>query len=215
MKIKNPLPNPINYHILHRCDQAMDISPFYNYILANRGLYKYAYNHHYIASILVAPAVIPGLAAWDFEGIALTIPKIPVHRLLTVLDHARRAHTEPPAVSPIEQMYHFYHFDDSRGWQVSLPPQEAGVARLTYRGGHQPSIVLDLHSHHQMDACFSLTDNRDEQGSRLYVVIGRIHAQPVIKCRVGIYGDYLNIPALDIFQELGPFTDQLELEAAQ
>jgi hypothetical protein len=47
---------------------------------------------------------------------------------------------------------------------------------------------------------FSQTDNRDEQGFRLYAVIGRVKTKPQLCVRVGVYGDYWSIPAATVFE---------------
>jgi hypothetical protein len=50
-------------------------------------------------------------------------------------------------------------------------------------------------------------DNRDEQGARFYAVIGRIYSRPEIRLRLGVYGDFVDLPAAALFEGLGPFTD--------
>lgn len=68
--------------------------------------------------------------------------------------------------------------------------------------------VVDLHSHNSMPAFFSGTDNADEQGFRLYCVIGRIDTDaPEIACRAGVYGHHWPVPALAIFEGVGSFVD--------
>jgi hypothetical protein len=50
-----------------------------------------------------------------------------------------------------------------------------------------------------MDPFFSPTDNRDEQGFRIFAVIGKVNEKPEIRVRVGVYGNYWNIPADMVF----------------
>jgi PRTRC genetic system protein A len=61
------------------------------------------------------------------------------------------------------------------------------------------NTLLELHSHHQMAAFFSATDTADEQGFRLYGVVGRLDSDsqhtPEIRMRMGIYGQFWDIPA--------------------
>lgn len=115
---------------------------------------------------------------------------------------------------PVEQMYHFHHIGGA--WQVAIPKQTATAARVTYRGGNEASIALDLHSHHEMGAYFSPTDDRDELGARFYAVIGRIYSRPEIRLRLGLYGIFIDLAATTLFEDLGPFCDvyQPETEGA-
>ena len=69
------------------------------------------------------------------------------------------------------------------------------------------SIICDLHSHGNMRAFFSQTDNADEQGARLYAVIGRLDSEPEMRLRVGVYGYWLPLPLTAVFTNNGPFKD--------
>jgi hypothetical protein len=51
-----------------------------------------------------------------------------------------------------------------------------------------------------LDPFFSRTDNKDEQGFRIFAVIGRVNEKPLILVRVGVYGNYWNIPAEMVFE---------------
>jgi len=51
-----------------------------------------------------------------------------------------------------------------------------------------------------MKAFFSMTDNVDEQGLRLYMVVGKLNSLfPEAKLRVGVYGYFAPIRMEDIF----------------
>lgn len=194
------LPNPLNYTI-YRGD-PLPRPKLYGYALAGQGVIKYAENDHFRAAIVVAPGRIAGLPDYP-TGVTLHHPRIPGYWLATVLDHARRAGAGDLILQPVEQMYHF-HWLDNR-WQVSVPKQDASAARVTYKGGHEQSIVLDLHSHVNMMAGYSSTDNNDEQGLRFYAVIGRIYSRPEICLRVGVYGNWETLDPAFLFDGLGPF----------
>jgi hypothetical protein len=54
--------------------------------------------------------------------------------------------------------------------------------------------VLELHSHHALPAYFSRVDDADEQGLRLYGVVGRLdRTRPEVALRVGAYGHRLPV----------------------
>lgn len=196
------LPSPISYHV--HTGGVPPVPKFYSYLLAANGVFKLAQTSHISVSLPVSPGRIAGLERWQ-DGPRLTFgpPKIPAHWLYAVLNHARRV---GPA---IEQMYHFY-YSAERGWRVAVPRQKASAGAVTYTGGDDPAIVLDLHSHHGMDAFFSATDDADEQGCRLYAVIGNIYRRPAIALRAGVYGDFARFPVNHVFENCGPFMDTLE-----
>ena len=52
-------------------------------------------------------------------------------------------------------------------------------------------VVAEFHSHGSSRAFFSATDDRDEQGFRIYGVAGRLDTpRPELSLRVGVYGHF-------------------------
>lgn len=207
----NNLPSPIPYHTYY----GAPINPpaIYDYVTDAAGVVMRVKTPHFYTVHRVAFGHVRGLRRWPEEGVLLSVPKIPALWLTRVLAHARRCGDGGQVSRPIEQMYHFHHLDT--GWQVSVPKQLATAARVTYRGGQETSVVLDLHSHHEMGAFFSSTDDRDELGARFYGVIGRIYSAPQIKLRLGLYGEFWELPATTLFEGLGPFADVYQEEVNQ
>lgn len=77
---------------------------------------------------------------------------------------------------------------------------------------HQPDParylhVMDVHSHNRMAARFSHVDDRDEQATRLYMVVGRLDKYyPDIRCRFACGGRHIEIPVEQVCeQEKTPF----------
>jgi hypothetical protein len=58
-----------------------------------------------------------------------------------------------------------------------------------------------------MSAFWSSTDDTDEQGARLYAVIGKLDTTPEIRLRVGVYGYWRLLPVTAVFTGSGPFQD--------
>jgi PRTRC genetic system protein A len=194
------IPSPIEYHIYTgELPQAFP----YAYVLAGNGLFKVANTPHFRAAICMFWSRVSGLAPYPEMGLILRAPKIPAECLYMVYAHARRAGSEGN-----EQMYHFHWWQNSV-WKVALPRQQAHPGYVDYSGGDESSVVLDLHSHHRLAANFSAIDNSDEQGCRFYVVIGRLFTRPEIRVRLGVYGDFISIPAATLFEGLGPFMEAL------
>ena len=69
--------------------------------------------------------------------------------------------------------------------------------------------MLEIHSHGPHPAVFSSTDNRDEQGLRLYGVVGRLGTErPEVALRVGAYGHFLPVAWETVFDgDSGAFRD--------
>jgi hypothetical protein len=74
---------------------------------------------------------------------------------------------------------------------------------------------MDLHSHGVLPPFFSPTDDRDEQGFRIYAVIGEVDRSPGIRVRVGVYGHYFDVPASQVFEVPTELLDILKAEEVQ
>ena len=159
---------------------------YYNYILAANGLFIEASNPAIAARVPVSECEVRGLAPMKAK-IALTYGSIPQHffdlALDTFLSSPNREHYVAVTAAA---GYHFY-----------VPVQDEGDASVVYEVGD--SIVLDIHSHGHMRAAFSHQDNTDETGLKLYAVVGRLNATPVVKLRVGVYGYFQTLAWRDVF----------------
>jgi hypothetical protein len=92
---------------------------------------------------------------------------------------------------------------DQAAWSVDAPLQTCTPASAVPVDRNDPlgiKALIDLHSHALMEPFFSRTDNKDEQGFRIFAVIGRVNEKPLILVRVGVYGNYWNIPAEMVFE---------------
>jgi len=166
------------------------------YVLAGDGLFKMARSRHLTAMVRVTTwrQPLPGLQLMDHPTLGRW-PMLPASLLDACLDHARRV----AWARPVEQLYQFF----IRGKRVHVHrPEQAGSAgQILYSAMEidPADVILDLHSHHNMAASFSGTDDRDETGFQVYGVIGRIHTRPEVRFRVGVYGDFAPIPASQVF----------------
>lgn len=83
-------------------------------------------------------------------------------------------------------------------YRLRLPPQEGNASGVEYE--RLPSSVMDIHSHGTMGAFFSSTDDRDEKGLRLYMVVGKLHTLfPEVKLRLGVYGYFATVRIEEVF----------------
>lgn len=100
-------------------------------------------------------------------------------------------------------------YDD--GWDIVTPEQERTSTSCRPLddgdGSSYQRAIVEIHSHHSMSAKFSSIDDIEEQGFRIYAVIGRLHRRPEIRVRVGVYGYFWEIPASWIMELPEGLTD--------
>jgi len=126
--------------------------------------------------------------------------------LAPLLSDARQAMAGGTIVRPVEKQFFFVERD---GLRVVAPHVQTGTpASLRYTMPVRGTLLLDLHSHHSMRAYFSATDDRDDNGLSVSAVIGNIYTRPEIVTRLNVYGQHWPVPALMIFDQLGPFIDR-------
>lgn len=181
----------------------------YDYILAGNGLFKRAANDHLEAMILIQSFRIPIL---HFSEVYIHPTSLFPGHLLGAIHEDAAFYAERNQ----ERMY-FLHIDPeeekhgrTRAW-VSMPAQENQTQKVDYRPPTHSAqtIVCDLHSHHTMRAFFSGTDNADERGFGFYAVVGSLlQSRPELRLRLGMYGDFVDVPADTLFEGgLGLFVD--------
>ncbi len=198
-------PNLVTYHI-HRTEPLPPNDTLaYQYILAGNGLFVRAETRFFRVILPVGPAVVRGLPllAAQFQ---LRVPRLTARLLETILADARRARR--PDGSLNEVLYQFHHHGQTV--QVTKPPQRATGVSVLAAGDNAPTVFCDLHSHGAMAAFFSAADNADEQGARLYAVIGKVDTTPEIRLRVGVYGYWQPLPVTAVFAGRGPYKDLYE-----
>lgn len=170
----------------------------YDYVLAGNGIWKRARNRHVEACLPLSRLRIAGLP--DLRpSLRLLSGRVPGRLLWVALSDAR----ERARLRPVEAMYHLYGEADK--YRLVYPRQDSTAGHAAYQGGDDPAILLDLHSHCELGAFFSGTDNRDEAGFRFYGVMGQIFARPALSLRIGIYGDFWPVPVELLFTDSGPF----------
>jgi len=158
----------------------------FNYILAANGIFVEAESPVIAARIPAADCEIRGLAPLE-PKVTLTYGSIPQRFWDLALDvFLSNPEIEQYCAVIGAAGYHFY-----------VPQQEKTEVSVTYQMG--TGVVLDLHSHGHMLAGFSPKDNEDDQGLKLYGVVGSLHEVPVVKFRVGVYGYFMELRWKDIF----------------
>jgi PRTRC genetic system protein A len=196
------LNNLVTYHI-HRLNPLPPYDALaYQYLIARNGVYVRAETKFFSALLPIAIATVRSLAPLQPE-FRLNVPRIPEKLLTVALTDARRARR--PDGGPNEVLYHFRH----HGSRVQLrrPSQRATGVSVVAAGNDDANTLCELHSHGNMNAFWSRTDDADEQGARVYAVIGRLDTAPEIRVRVGVYGYWQPLPVTAVFAGGAGFTD--------
>jgi len=160
----------------------------YDYVLGSGGLYVQSESAHLTARILVAPAEVRGLAAVT-EKLELAHGTIPAHVFQLGLGWMLAA--------PGTERFFAVRWDGET-YRLVVPPQEGTGSSLSYQPPH--GVVAEFHSHGRHSAYFSATDDRDEQGFRIYGVVGRLDTPaPELTLRVGVYGHFAPLRWAQVF----------------
>ena len=195
-------PNLITYYV-HRSDPLPpNNAHLYQYILAGNGLFLRAGTPWW--------EVVMPLLLYPVRGL---LPVKPVFRLLIGrLPETLLAAAYQSALSAREKngglREALYSFQvQEKQVRVMRPRQIATPGSVTSAGLDDPAILLELHSHGNMPAFWSPTDNHDEQGIRLYGVMGRLDSVPEMKLRVGVCGHWKPLFVNQLFTGDGGFRD--------
>ena len=114
---------------------------------------------------------------------------------------------------------------DGRSYRLVVPEQEGTATRLKYTP--PAGVVAEFHSHGSSRAFFSKTDDGDEQGFRVYGVVGRLDDRPSPSSasgsastatsprRTGRRSSTAQQPGLRLVGEEPDSTDQIAMEVIE
>lgn len=203
--------NLVTYHLHKQNPLSNNDALAYQYILAGNGLFVRSETCFFEAIFPITFCIVRGLKPLhhDFQ---LKVPRLPATLLNTILTDARQARRRSgglPSSELNEVFYQIYHHGQTV--QVRKPRQQVTAVSVVTTSADDRSIICDLHSHGNMPAFFSQTDNTDEQAAKLYAVIGKLDSVPEMRLRVGVYGYWMSLPLTAVFEGHTPFKD-LHLE---
>jgi PRTRC genetic system protein A len=180
---------PVGYLINTAAGLQGEPGVFYQYIMAENGLFLQAKNEHLAARICIADQLVRGLAPIDGH-IELRHGRIPLH----LLNLALSTFCTKPG---IEQYLAITWEAD--GYHLRIPLQSGTGGSVKYEV--LPDTVMDIHSHAgKVSTFFSSTDDKDEQGFMLYAVVGGLlDLCPTVEIRIGVYGYFMPLERGDIF----------------
>ena len=188
---------PVGYLVNHPGGLSGERGIYYDYIIGSNGIYIDAENPLMAARIPIAECEIRGLAPVESK-LSLTYGSIPQRFFDLALSLFLTDVSSEHYVAVVgDAGYHFH-----------IPVQDKSGNGVVYE--KRTSVVLEMHSHGRMGASFSTTDNKDETGLKLYGVIGKLDATPIVKLRVGVYGYFKELSWSEVFD--GSLTGALEYE---
>ncbi len=194
--------NPYRYHFMETPALPPMPAPL-TYVVAEGGVFLWAKRVGLEALVPVQPCTLRGLYPVKPFVTLDGPPRITAALLQTMLVQGSQAHQEDDI--PVEML--FYLSAQAADWELWIPPQRQFPARVEpikewLDLSAYASVLLEIHTHPpHMPAFFSGVDDADEQqGFRLYGVIGRIctaqgRIEAEIRMRVGIYGVFYEFPA--------------------
>ena len=151
----------------------------FDYVLGAGGVYVQSESANLTARVLVAPCTVRGLAPVT-EKVELAHGPIPA----ALFEIGLRWFLDDPTT----ERFFAVRWDGNR-YRLVVPEQEGTATSLEYTP--PPGVVAEFHSHGSSRAFFSKTDDRDEQGFRVYGVVGRLNdPEPELSLRVGVYGHF-------------------------
>ncbi len=206
----------VNYRVAYAGVPLPPIAAgLFEYVLAANGVFVRGKRRELSALLPIASCEIRGLAELEPQ-IELRVPRVPQGQVGWMLEQARKA--EDSIGSPTEIIFHL-SVDDAGIWNVETPEQLQGPARakpLDDSGSSSYArAFLEVHSHVNMSAQFSGTDNGDEIGFRLYAILGRIFTAPEMRVRVGLYGYRWELPAKEMFDLPPEVSDAKDVETLE
>ncbi len=172
----------------------------YEYVMAGNGIFLCAQRCEFQAQLRIARCDIRGLAELKTELHlnASLVPRTIVEEIVRRSQSARDSNGRP-----CEIVFHL-ELDTSASWVLHVPEQSQAPARVKPADDSPSSsyarACIELHSHVNMNACFSCFDDRDEVGFRIYVVLGCLSTTPTLAVRIGVYGYHQVIPARWVFE---------------
>ncbi len=165
----------------------------YTYELAGNGVFLEAHNALMGVRIHLAPAEVRGLPALE-PYLWLVHGKVPSHLLELVASTF--------GATPDQERYAAIVWEGEYG--IRIPSQDCTAGSIKYET--IPNTAVNLHSHPgKLGAFFSGTDDSDDQGFQVSVVVAEVSRLiPSARARVCLYGYFWEIPLAQVFE--GPLS---------
>src|SRR5579859_4220503 len=195
------LPFAPSHHVLTREGlPALDASRIYQYVIAGNGVFLFA-------GCPGIEVLMPISAACQLPGLVPVAPHIAWKHPLVGEDVVQDLFDRARAAKDAEHghmLERLFYLTWEGGWRIQEPEQvqSAVSVQAVASSDADETALIEGHSHHNMRAYFSPTDNRDELvngGFKVYFVLGQVHAHPQIRTRVCVHGYSWEVPADTFF----------------
>ena len=105
-----------------------------------------------------------------------------------------------------EAAIQIFYNTDTKEYELYEPPQRKNAIAVQFLRNskleEEKVLVMDVHSHGKMHAFFSAIDDHDEQGVRLYMVLGNLDCTEYsLALRAGMAGHFANLEFFEVFEE--------------
>ena len=171
--------------------EAVKPGPPYTYELTGNGLFLEAPGLFLSARIPLALVGVRGLAHLE-PYLHLCLGKVPA-RLLELAVMVM-------ATTPDRERYAAIGRWQGESYDIRIPLQEGTGAHIDYEV--IPGTIVNIHSHPPgLPAAFSGTDDRDDQGFQVSIVVAELDRLiPVARARLCVYGYFWEIPLGLVFE---------------
>ncbi len=187
----------VGYIVLTRGGDIGTRGSVYTYIMAGNGLWLEAENPLLEARIQLSSLMVRGLHPL-LPRLELRHGRIPAHLLSLAMD-AFSARSELEGYAAIAW--------DGEKYELVWPAQERTATSVVY--DKVPNTVVGLHSHGRMGAFFSATDDGDDLGFLLEVVVGKLdRLVPAAGVRLCIYGYHAPVELREVLAGLAPWIEE-------
>lgn len=168
-----------------------------NFLMAKDGIYEIRRNE--IGIFSAKTNYVYDLDGWR-EGFMFALPKIPQKLLLEIINFFKYFCNQHMNVEAMAQIF----WDSQRETYFTyIPQQYVGKNKVhairNVKLERERLLVLDIHSHNNMQAFFSSRDDADEKETRLYGVVGRIDTTVETLFRFSCGDEFVFIKQKDIF----------------
>ena len=181
-------PTPVGYLVNHPAGLSGAQGIGFDYVIGSGGVYVQSESANLTARVLVAPCEVRGLAPVA-EKVSLAHGPIPAR----LFELGLRWFQDDPGTERF-----FAVRSDGGAYRLVVPPQAGDATSLAYVP--PAGVVAEFHSHGSSRSFFSKTDDRDEQGFRIYGVAGRLdNDRPELSLRVGVYGHFAPVEWSQVF----------------
>lgn len=153
-------------------------------------------------------------------GFAPALPRIPCELMSQAIALFRYLMDDGEGGPPLEALVHIYWDREEEKFFLHVPVQTVGktfvdaTLDMGLLNDERYLHYADLHSHNDMPAKFSPTDDRDERANRVYMVVGRLDRYfPEISVRICNGGHFCYIPPEQVLEPM--FDESIPLEWLQ